>query len=233
MGESFFDKFVVSGDMGSDALPAKKVEQKLPSLSDIREIREAYKATAIDLAEPPKIESVIVELGREQFTQAVKKLFKSENWERVWWATRTKYTTELAKAEENILAKAAFDVTKKFDEYITQMVADVDKYLPAVMAQLAENVEFMNNKDRLAYAKLLIDLRKDYLDRVTEGKDKVPGNETKTQQETQKSVLNELGLLADIAATLRGKVTDEEVIDAEFSEEAEEVRRKVFATLDG
>lgn len=232
MEEGFFSKFVVSDNLGNDASPAK-IEQKLPSLSDIREIREAYKATAIDLMEPPKIESVVKELDKEQFNTAIKKMFKTENWERVWWATRTKYTSELAKAEENILAKAAFDVTKKFDEYITQMVADVDKYLPVVMAQLAENVEFMKDKDRLAYAKLLIDLRKDYLDRVTEGRDKVPGNETKTQQESQKSVLNDLGLLADLAATLRGKVKDEDIIDAEFSEEAEEVRRKVFASLDG
>lgn len=232
MEEGFFSKFVVNDSLGNDASPAK-IEQKLPSLSDIREIREAYKATAIDLMEPPKIESVVKELDKEQFTTAIKKMFKTENWERVWWATRTKYTSELAKAEENILAKAAFDVTKKFDEYITQMVADVDKYLPTVMAQLAENVEFMKDKDRLAYAKLLIDLRKDYLDRVTEGRDKVPGNETKTQQDSQKSVLNDLGLLADLAATLRGKVRDEDIIDAEFSEEAEEVRRKVFATLDG
>ena len=233
MAQDFFNKFVIPEDAGNDAVSPTKVEQKLPSLSDIRDIRERYKATAVDLSEPPKIEFILAELEMERFSQAVKKMFKNENWERVWWATRTKYTQELSKAEDAILAKAAFDVTKKFDEYITQMVADVDKYLPTVMVQLAENVEFMSNKDRLAYAKLLIELRKDYLDRVTEGRDKVPGNETKTQQESQKSVLNDLGLLADLAATLRGKVKDDEVIDAEFSEEAEEVRRKVFATLDG
>lgn len=226
----FFSQFVQE-DEEAPTLPSKKVQQ-LPTIGEIRRVRDAYKATVVDLEEPPAITDILAELEMEQYSTAIKKLHKNENWERVWWGSKNTFTNELAKAEEMMLSKAAFDVAGKFDEYLKMMVNDIDTKLPAAIAQLAENVEYMTNKDLIAYTKMLLDLRKDYLDRVTAGKHVPPGKENETKQQAEKTVLSDLGLLANIAQTLRGKTVDEDVIDAEYTEEVEQTRKAVFAGLD-
>ena len=200
-----------------------------PNLTELNNFRAKYKATITFLEEPPKITDIL-EDDEKKYTKALNKVWKNENWERVWWVAKKKLNAEIVKAEEKYIEKAAFDVVHKFEEHITKMVNQIDNTLPKLIDEVNARMDFMSDRDLLVYLKYLDGVRKEFLDRVTEGNHVAKGKEAQNT-ENQNKFINDLGLLAQITDTLRGKVSDE-VIDAEYAEEIEETRKKVFEGFD-
>jgi hypothetical protein len=203
-----------------------------PSLAELNELRSMYKATITLYEEPPKIATMLKENGMERYTKAVTKVWKNENWERMWWISKKKLSTEIAKQEDKLIEKAAFDVVQKFDEHIVKMVEQIDNTLPKLIDEINARMDFMNDRDLLTYLKYLDGVRKDFLDRVTSKTHVAKPNGEDATSENQNKLLNDLGLLAQITDTLRGKVSPDAVIDAEYVEEVEQTRKQIFEGFD-
>lgn len=140
----------------------------------ILEIRSEYMKTAITESEPPSITRFLSALGiQDQFEiKSATRAHKAGNWIGHWHKHHAQaHAIIVAEEESTILAGAQAYATKRAELLRTQLET-VEVSLPAVEAELMQRIDFMDDKALVAFFKVLVDSRRDLVDKLAEMADK-------------------------------------------------------------